>query len=156
MKSAQGKNSETPVSASLRSFSSAAGVTEPSPEFLEPLGVLRSFHLPWSDSSITAVVTTGWSTGIGASVRGGVGVGVTIVRFTVTVDVKRALVSMPTGTGRFTLLTVGTHWSTSLKKEGGLIGSGCCQQITNYPCWQPFFRKPTRTREDALIGILHS
>lgn len=39
MKSAHGKNSETPVSASLRSFSSAAGVPDPSTEFLEPLGV---------------------------------------------------------------------------------------------------------------------
>lgn len=39
IKSAQGKNSETPVSASFNSFSSVAGVTDPSTELREPLGV---------------------------------------------------------------------------------------------------------------------
>ena len=105
MKSAQGRNSETPDSTSFSSFSSAAGVTDPSTEFLDPLGVPRSFHLLCSAPSSVA----GGST---MGMRGGMD-----GRLAAAAVVSRTLVSIPGGTGRLTLLTVGTNLRTLVVAE---------------------------------------
>lgn len=59
--------------------------------------------------------TAGGSTDTGASVRGGVGVELAVVWLIIAVVVNKPLVSIPVGTGRLTLFTVGTHCGTSLK-----------------------------------------
>lgn len=111
MKSAQGKNSETPVSTSLNSFSSVTGVTALSTDAACSFGELSWLQLVASVSAIDDE-SRGVSTAADAKVRGG-GVGVEGSTGTESVGGETSGVStLPGGTGRLTLVTVGKSLRT--------------------------------------------